>query len=405
MSTERDFFDGLKNEDDRREEDIASAEHFVRLKKQMGHYDPPAEEEDLVEKLANFEDEHATAPVIHEEPKKSRHGMGYLPSDDAKQKMDEAKKKLREKTAKIFGHKEPASIHHAAIPHEDRSADFKKFIDNKAAEKPTGYGTASLVGGGVGAGLGALLNRSGMRRGGAILGGIAGAGTGALLAKRDRKNISKAKQVAHEGSYGNAMNASITRRAENDRYDDRTHRLESTLHHISERSKLASDLRAAAQRLEKRAMWYPATASELSQAISRLGTPTPGKMKQETEKKEHEKKADMMGVAKDPATLMFAVPGAIAGGLATYLRSRPKEEHGGKSADEVMYEDAVDAQKKHPEKGLLQKVKNRSTEAAHGYATAFREHPMKSTALGALLGGATGFSIAQALGAHRIKGV
>jgi hypothetical protein len=102
---------------------------------------------------------------------------------------------------------------------------------------------------------------------------------------------------------------------------------------------------------------------------------------------------------------MFAVPGALAGGLATYLRSRPKEDLGGKSADETTFGDAVDAQKKRPEKGLLQKLKNRSTEAASGYATAFREHPMKSTAIGALLGGATGLSIAQALGAHRFKGV
>jgi hypothetical protein len=90
--------------------------------------------------------------------------------------------------------------------------------------------------------------------------------------------------------------------------------------------------------------------------------------------------------------------GALAGGVGTYMASKPQKDTGKGKAEEEL-EAMVQAQKKIPERGLLHKMKNRETENAHGFAKAFREHPGKAALIGALTGALSGYGIGQLGGA------
>ena len=93
--------------------------------------------------------------------------------------------------------------------------------------------------------------------------------------------------------------------------------------------------------------------------------------------------------------------GAAAGGVGTYLASRPHDNLDGKSKAESELEAAVAANQSRPEGGLLHKMKNRTTELEHGYAKAFRDHPVKASLLGAGAGAAGGLGLARLLDALR----
>lgn len=95
--------------------------------------------------------------------------------------------------------------------------------------------------------------------------------------------------------------------------------------------------------------------------------------------------------------------GALAGGAGTYLASRPQKDTG-KSKMEEELEGAVAAQKVKPERGFLEKLKNRETESAHGLSKVFREHPVKASLLGMLTGAAGGYGIGQLGGAIARRG-
>lgn len=90
--------------------------------------------------------------------------------------------------------------------------------------------------------------------------------------------------------------------------------------------------------------------------------------------------------------------GAAAGGVGTYLSSRPQADTG-KSKMEEELGAAVEANKMNPERGFLEKLKNRETESAHGFARVFREHPVKASLLGAVTGAASGYGLGQLGGA------
>lgn len=95
--------------------------------------------------------------------------------------------------------------------------------------------------------------------------------------------------------------------------------------------------------------------------------------------------------------------GALAGGIGTYLASRPQADTGKGKAEEEL-EGAVAANKTKPERGLLEKLKNRETETAHGFAKAFREHPKKAALIGLLTGALAGHGIGQLGGAIARRG-
>jgi len=116
-----------------------------------------------------------------------------------------------------------------------------------------------------------------------------------------------------------------------------------------------------------------------------------------------EKRAGMADKLKSlgPLTLALMGTGAAVGGAGTYLASRPQEHLGGKSKAEDELEAQVQAHQERPEKGLLHKMKNRTTELEHGYAKAFRDHPGKAGLIGAGAGAAGGYGLARLLDAVR----
>lgn len=96
--------------------------------------------------------------------------------------------------------------------------------------------------------------------------------------------------------------------------------------------------------------------------------------------------------------------GAVAGGIGTYLASRPQKDSGKGKAEEEL-EGQVAAQKNLPERGLLSKMHHRNTELEHGYAKAFREHPVGAAAIGTATGALGGYGIGRLAGAAaRMRG-
>lgn len=96
--------------------------------------------------------------------------------------------------------------------------------------------------------------------------------------------------------------------------------------------------------------------------------------------------------------------GALAGGLGTYLSSRPQKDSGKSKAEEEL-EGHIESQKQQPERGLLSKMHHRNTELEHGYARAFREHPAGAAAIGTATGAMGGYGIGRLAGAlTRMRG-
>lgn len=100
----------------------------------------------------------------------------------------------------------------------------------------------------------------------------------------------------------------------------------------------------------------------------------------------------------NPGLITVTGLGALAGGIGTYLSSRPQKDSGKGKAEEEL-EGQVAAQKNRPERGLLSKMHHRNTELEHGYAKAFREHPIGAAAIGTATGAFGGYGIGRLAGA------
>jgi hypothetical protein len=106
----------------------------------------------------------------------------------------------------------------------------------------------------------------------------------------------------------------------------------------------------------------------------------------------------------NPGLVAATGMGALAGGIGTYLSSRPQKDSGKSKAEEELG-GKVEAHKGQPERGLLSKMHNRNTELEHGYAQAFREHPAKAALIGAITGGMGGYGIGRlAGGVSKLRG-
>lgn len=116
-----------------------------------------------------------------------------------------------------------------------------------------------------------------------------------------------------------------------------------------------------------------------------------------------EKRASMAEKLKSlgPLSLGLMGAGAATGGIGTYLASKPQADLGGRSRAEDELETKVKAQQGRPEKGLLHKMNNRTTELEHGYAKAFRDHPGKAALIGVAGGAAGGYGLSRLLDAVR----
>jgi hypothetical protein len=128
-----------------------------------------------------------------------------------------------------------------------------------------------------------------------------------------------------------------------------------------------------------------------------------GALYQHLSNKLAEKRASMADKLKSigPLAGTLMAGGAAAGGIGTYLASKPQDHLGGKSRAEDELEGQVKAHQERPETGLLHKMKNRTTELEHGYAKAFRDHPGKAALIGAGAGAAGGYGLAKLLDAVR----
>jgi hypothetical protein len=113
-----------------------------------------------------------------------------------------------------------------------------------------------------------------------------------------------------------------------------------------------------------------------------------------------EKKANALAAIKDPASWPFMAAGGLLAGGHSIMQNRPKKDLGGKSENEISKEDAVARLRaRGEEKGLFQKLKNRTTEMEAGTAKALREHPVKASLIGTGVGAGLGLGLAQLLGA------
>lgn len=122
-----------------------------------------------------------------------------------------------------------------------------------------------------------------------------------------------------------------------------------------------------------------------------------------------EKCSSIVDKAKDidPVIAALVATGGLVGGVGTYLNSKPRDNLGGKSKSEILADKAVAGNKATPEGGLISKMRRGNDELSQSYAKAFKEHPIKASLLGSILGGATGYSVARAGGAtlKALKGV
>ena len=137
---------------------------------------------------------------------------------------------------------------------------------------------------------------------------------------------------------------------------------------------------------------YPTVHGKAGSAIAQLLLPT----EPEHHKHHHkEKKADIS------MKTLGAIVGSslLAGG--TYMASAPMNRLKGKSRAEAEAEDVVKGQKAVGERdaGITKKLKNRFNEFNLGIAKAFREHPVKAALINAGPGALLGYSAAKALGA------
>ncbi len=121
------------------------------------------------------------------------------------------------------------------------------------------------------------------------------------------------------------------------------------------------------------------------------------------EKKAEDKAKLMAALAQklkgvDPGLAAVTGLGAAGVGIGTYLGSRPQKDTG-KSKIEEQFDGAVASQQAKPERGLVQKMRNRGTEFGQGIAQAYRDHPVKAGLLGAATGAAGGYQLGKLMGA------
>lgn len=104
------------------------------------------------------------------------------------------------KTAAVFGAAPPPHLGMVEIPYENRHEAFRKYLEEKAGEKPTGYGRAMLTGGltggllaggTTGAATGSLAGAGLGVAGGSLLGALLGAG----VASADRAQIRESRDL------------------------------------------------------------------------------------------------------------------------------------------------------------------------------------------------------------------
>jgi len=117
-------------------------------------------------------------------------------------------------------------------------------------------------------------------------------------------------------------------------------------------------------------------------------------------RKEKEKTAALKDLLPSTTTAAMMALGATAGGVGTYLSTRPGAS--GKSKGEEDFDEILAAQKaRGPAKDYNRKLRDRFNEFSAGVAQANREHPSRAVLAGALAGAAAGAGASRLLGAGK----
>ncbi len=101
----------------------------------------------------------------------------------------------------------------------------------------------------------------------------------------------------------------------------------------------------------------------------------------------------------DPSILTSMGIGAGVAGAGTYLASRPQEN--GKSRAEESLETSVKNDEEKPSNGLFGKMHQANTKLMHGYAQAFRDHPVKAGLMGVATGAGAGYGLSRLAGSNK----
>lgn len=230
---------------------------------------------------------------------------------------------------------------------------------------------------------------------GAAAGGFIGHGSGALTGKALDKYPGQSRE---KGTRAGALTGGVIGALGNNKVLDSAHALRST-HHVLNRFKASpldkiQSYAGVSKRIAKK-FWPEALAGSAAAAVL-------ARRKGSHMDKEANALVDRVKNI-DPTLLAAMGIGAGVGGIGTYLASRPHGEEGKSRAEEEL-EAAVEAQHNKPEGGLLSKMHGRNTELQHGYAQAFRDHPVKAGLLGALTGAAGGYSLGKIVGLGKHMG-
>jgi len=370
---ELEFLEGLKTDEEQFNELTAGAEHLIRLKKQS---EQPTESE----KTASYKAIRSAAMMAHGAKAAVKNRAELLAKNVKAVANSKNPSSIRSfEAGMLLGKAAPAAAVGAgayAVGKHKGKKDAEDEIYGKYASALGGVLGSTLAGAGIGAGIGALRAEKGHR----LRGSAEGIGYGALLGSAGGLlGITPDKVMGMAG---------------------KAKELKKTQHARSAISALKTPSRNVDMGFDK--MWAEGGENKGQLAKALLEAVKGPKIKAASDPLS-EKRASLAEKLKQIGPLAggLMAGGAAAGGIGTYLASKPQEELGGRSRAEDELEAFVEAQKGRPERGLLHKMKNRTTELEHGYARAFSDHPVKASLLGAAAGASGGYALTKLLDALR----
>lgn len=343
---ETEFLRSIEGEQQNGEDLVAGAEHFIRLKKQVGMSRPSDESLELEKEAGALATGTAAVGGVY--------ALGKHLNKEAKDSS----------TLPVITNSLLNAGAGATCCGKDKTACLCKTakLRNFISQNPRSVASAggALIGGAAGS-----MDKENPKRT-AMLGAVGGGTIGALgghLGTRTGGLLRASRSVKDEV-------ANIIAKS----------RAGSTKHASDLREVLFNArIKTAAANIETRPLQY-----HLSHKLEEMREKTAG---------------SLVGRLKDvnPGVMVTTGLGALAAGVGTYLGSRPQKDTGKSKAEEEL-EGRVLAQKSKPARGLLSKMHNNTTELAHSHAKAFREHPRSAAALGTISGGIGGYGLGRLLG-------
>jgi len=238
----------------------------------------------------------------------------------------------------------------------------------RALQSAAGWGSAGAV-------TGAITAKPGRRREGAMIGALAG-GAGGAIAPTAEHHVGKLLKLAANPD-GSPLMDMRQRAAE--RFPEKVSPIEA----------IRTDFKSALHLLQDKFHDLGSIRHDLAQPklAAAVGL-------------DYKELARLGGMPKQLMNrqgLTTAAAGALIGGGLSYLASRGKKEHGGRSQAEVDYAGAKARQPEHPE-GIRKTIGKHVVNMHHDVAEQMRKHPIAATAMGAGAGAGIALKLAPILG-------